>query len=75
MKTLYDEIVEAGIAIDKHESDLYIVDCPKAREILARYPRQERIARGFRSTLDGNLWIDVPFAFEPWWKARRGVTK
>jgi len=31
---LYVDCVAAGLVTDNHESDLYIKDCPKARELL-----------------------------------------
>lgn len=70
--TLYDELLAADLPIDNHESDLYVLDCPKAREILKRHPTQQSNATSFVSNVDGKRWIDVPFAFDPWWLLRAG---
>ena len=68
--TLYDELVERGCRIDNHESDLYVKSTKEALEVIARYPSEKKMARFFRSQLDETLWIDVPFAFLPWWRNR-----
>ncbi len=62
--TLYEELVAAGCEIENHESDLYVVVSEAALSILAGYE--------FRSTLsffasEGRRWVDVPFAFDPFW--------
>lgn len=73
--TLYDEMIAAGIAVDNHESDLYVLDCPKSREILKRYPTQQSNATSFVSNVDSKRWIDIPFAFDPFWIARGGLRR
>lgn len=64
---LYREAVKAGIPTDNHESDLYLLATPFARELVARSGRS---FSQFRSKVDGNVWLDVPFAFSPWWERR-----
>ena len=61
--TLYETLKAAGCEIDSHKSDLYVRDTPKALEILKEYGR-EKDSR-FRSQLDGSIWIDVPFHYDP----------
>lgn len=71
--SLYDEIKAAGIPFANHESDLYFRDCPEAREILARYPTSKTNAQGFINQAPphkGERWLDVPFAYLPWWEKR-----
>jgi len=65
---IYNEAKAAGCRIGHHESDLYIEDSPKAREILKRHKMP---AKTFRS--EGASWLDVPFMYDPFWnkKARR----
>lgn len=65
--TLYREMIEAGVETDSHESDLYVLATPEAREILARHPTEAKNARGFVSAVDKRFWIDIPFAYEPFW--------
>jgi len=68
--TLYDALKEANVPTDSHESDLYFLRTPEALEILKRFPTQGAVAQSFRSCLDGKLWVDVPFAYQPWWDKR-----
>jgi hypothetical protein len=70
--SLYTELVNLlpEHCIDSHESDLYVKDCPEVKTILKKYPMQSRNARPFRSNIDGTIWIDIPFAYEPWWEER-----
>jgi Zn-finger protein len=64
--SLYSECVEAGLELDHHESDLYIKDCPKARELLdSRKIKFET----FRCRFDGAVWLDAPFCYIPFWEA------
>lgn len=69
--TLFQKIVAAGIDFDHHESDLYIENTSVALDILKGFPLNNKNARDFISQTDGEAWIDVPFAYEPWWIKRR----
>lgn len=65
--TLYQKLVAAGCRIDSHESDLYTPDTPEARAIVT--------AEGFHFVTfihqtERTSWLDVAFAYEPWWTAR-----
>lgn len=76
--TLYDELKAAGVALSNHESDLYCESTPQAREILARWPLEKSNARGFINQAPphkGEHWLDIPFAFHPWWQARVNYPK
>lgn len=66
---LYDACVQANLTLDNHESDLYIKDCPKARELLEQYGKSYYV---FNSQVDDQLWLDVPFAYLPFWKKAAG---
>jgi len=68
---LYDELVEADIPTDSHESDLYVLDVPAARKILEKYPTHRKNATRFKDRRDGKIWIDVPFAYAPFWRKKR----
>lgn len=70
MQALFSRIVSAGIRYDSHESDLYLPDTPEVRAILADFPLERGNARPFRSLVDGSPWLDVPFAFMPYWEAK-----
>lgn len=73
MKTLFQSIREAGIPYSSHESDLYIPATPEARAILARFPLNQANATSFTNQAEphrGQRWLDIPFAFDPFWQAR-----
>lgn len=64
--SLYLDILGSGIEFDRHESDLYVRDTKAAREIIAEHGAQF-------STLNdanGDPWLEVPFAFDPFWNSR-----
>lgn len=63
-KSLYELCVEAGLTIDHHESDLYIKDCTAARVLLSTHGQHFEI---FLSEVDGVVWLDVLFAYQPYW--------
>jgi hypothetical protein len=69
-KTLYDSCVAAGLEMDHHESDLYLYDCPEAREILGQYNQK---FEEFIDNIDGEDWLDVPFMYQPFWDAKTKV--
>jgi hypothetical protein len=73
MSSLYKDLVRAGIPTDHHESDLYVLDTSEAREAIKKYGYKFKT---FTSNIDGKRWIDVPFAYEPFWekKGRRHAT-
>ena len=64
--TIYDEMKAAGVEMDSHESDLYVKNTPEAREIVAGYEYKSNVT-GFTSQIDGAHWLDIPFAYDPWW--------
>lgn len=71
MITLYERLMEAECEIDHHESDLYVVATPKAREIVSQYAKEVGHAV-FDSYIgaDGRTWLDCWFLYEPWWERR-----
>ncbi len=71
-ESLYQDIVAAGIPHNSHESDLYFKKTDQSMEILKKYPECEKSARSFVNRLNKEVWIDTPFAFEPWWIERCG---
>lgn len=70
MNTLFDAIKSEGIPHDSHESDLYLPDTPQVRSILDKFPLQKSNATRFRNEVQGGTWIDVPFAYQPFWEAK-----
>lgn len=70
-ETLFGALRAAGIETANHESDLYFPASPEALAILARFPLQKSIAERFINQAPPNVgetWVDVPFAFQPFWE-------
>jgi len=74
MDELYDDLLSAGCELDNHESDLYVKDTPMARDIIGLHQcmGEKRTVNRFKSSLDGSDWLDIPFAYLPWWRRRVG---
>lgn len=70
-ETLFQKVVAAGLEFDSHESDLYIKNSTAAHTILEEFPLNKKNTRTFQSKVDGGLWLDVPFAYEPFWIKRK----
>jgi hypothetical protein len=71
--SLYEELKAAGIETDNHESDLYFPRTKDSEAILKRHPEQNGVVQTFTNQKPphlGEIWFDVPFAFQPWWDAR-----
>ena len=65
-KSFYETVkglVPAGF-IDHHESDLYVRDTPLTRSLVRQFGLNSST---FTSKVDGQRWLDVPFAYEPFW--------
>lgn len=61
--TIWDDCVAARLETDHHESDLYVLDTPEARAIMARHGKP---LAPFRGT-DGRPWLDAAFEYLPFW--------
>lgn len=70
--SLYDKLKSAGQELDHHESDLYVKWTPEADAIIKAHGGPEAAnARSFKNNKDGKRWIDIPFAYAPWWEKRQ----
>ena len=69
--TLYQALKAAGCEIDSHCSDLYVRDTVRARDIIAEFPEHIRELRFFVSPVDNRPWLEIPFAYDPYWNARQ----
>jgi hypothetical protein len=70
--SLYEKLKEAGIKLDSHESDLYFEMSGRAMRIATQFSVEMKAATVFTGT-DGKLWVDVPFAYQPWWEGKVGA--
>jgi hypothetical protein len=69
---LYRAVTSAGLETDHHESDLYVLDTPAARELLRKHGYRAELAGGglgFKGT-DGRRWLDIPFGYMPFWEKK-----
>jgi len=72
-KSLYQKLVETGVEIDFHESDLYVENTTETQKIIGQhrlkndgYPQN---IQHFNGT-DGKRYIEIPFGYEPFWETR-----
>jgi hypothetical protein len=68
--TLYEELTAASCVIDHHASDLYVKCTPKALAIIVDHvllpgSLLQKLPNKFVSNIDGSLWYDIPFAYDP----------
>ena len=63
--SLYTDLIAAGVPISHWQSDLYAPVNDTVKEILSRYPNQSRSV--FKSQIDGKLWYEFPFQYDPFW--------
>lgn len=71
--SIYKRLKAAGCAIENHESDLYVRDSETARRIIREVNAVPSLGKWSTSTFtgsDGHRWIDIPFAYDPWWQKR-----
>jgi hypothetical protein len=68
--SIYRELKALNIPIDHHESDLYAKVTPESKAIIDKYRKTNHIT-SFTSRIDKATWYEIPFAFEPFWEAKR----
>ena len=70
--TLYQKLLAAGCKMGNHESDLYVEATDTARDIIAAAQKEGNPVKpgAFVNQVEGGLWLDLPFCFDPWWEAR-----
>lgn len=64
----YAELLAIGAELDHHESDLYAKYTP---EVMALVKDTGCTFSTFISQIDGKLWLDIPFAYLPFWERRQ----
>jgi len=68
--TIYKECIKRGIPVNNHESDLYIPVTAETAALVKFFDK--RPVSTFVNQVEGGLWYDIAFAFEPWWIKRTG---
>ena len=67
--SIYTELKAINAPIDNHYSDLYVRITNETSKIIEKYGFKNNVTR-FRSNLTGQMWYDIPFAFDPYWEKR-----
>lgn len=67
-RSIHQQLLAAGVELDSHESDLYAKVTPESTRIVEESDHSSSM---FRSEVDGKMWFDLPFAYEPYWRARQ----
>lgn len=65
--TLMQQLQQAGIPVDGYYSDLHFPATEESLRILKQYPHALATAKAFQNKENGELWMDVPFLFDPFW--------
>jgi hypothetical protein len=65
--TLFEAIKNAGIPYSNHESDLYVPANEQTKAILIQYPLEYGNRQAFTNCVEGGIWWDIPFAYQPFW--------
>jgi len=73
---LYKELVEAGVEIDNHESDLYFPKTDASVEVIRRCPLEiKQNITTFRDKETNAIWACAPFAYDPWWERAEKIVE
>lgn len=65
--SLYQQVIAKGIKHDNHESDLYI---PYTEENMRMVKEADWSVSMFTNQVEGGTWLDLPFAYDPFWEAK-----
>lgn len=63
--SLYSKCISQGLKTDHYESDLYIEHSSKAAKLVNQYTQNSIL---FIDNIDNKLWIEVPFAYTPFYE-------
>ena len=69
--SLYTDLKDAGLVTGYHATDLYVLDTPEARTILAAHGKRPDgwSVQAFTDQVTGKRSLDVVFGYEPAWQA------
>ena len=62
-----NEVRKLDVEIDSWSSDLHVPVTTETTELVSRYEYKQNVTT-FNSNIDGSLWYDVPFAYNPFWE-------
>ncbi len=67
--SLYTDLIEAGQPVSNWQSDLYTPVNATTRALLKKHGITT--ATTFKNRVEGGIWYDVPFMFDPFWEERK----
>ena len=70
MKTVYTELLKAGLVTGTHCSDLYAKYCPETKAIAEKHGKTGVLLTVFRNQISGELNYELPFCYDEFWKER-----
>ena len=79
--SFYQMCVDAGATIGNHESDLQVRWSADVQRLIDEYNARSAYRLHVRQFLSqrpgecGQLWIEVPFGYVPWWTEREEAGK
>jgi hypothetical protein len=65
--SLYTDLIEAGVPVSNHYSDLY---CPVNETTRTLLKKHAVTATTFTNQVEGGLWYDVPCMYDPFWEMK-----
>lgn len=70
--TLYQQLVEAGVEISNHYSDMYVKATPESTSIINKFRSDGNLFSSvrFKNNIDGTMWYDIPFLYDPYWEEK-----
>jgi hypothetical protein len=67
-KNIFEAVKRLGIEYDNHCSDLYIPRTAQTLELCKNFGKTGVSAMPFVNQLNGKIWLDIPFAYIPYWE-------
>jgi len=68
LSSLYQALVDAGVEVSNHYSDLYYPVTRQTTEILSQYPDLRRSTTTFINNITQTSYYDTPFQYTPFWE-------
>lgn len=64
--TIYEKMVQAGVKIENHCSDLYVPKNAITDQIVQLFAYCTMVET-FTDNIDRTLWYNIPFCYDPYW--------
>lgn len=64
--SIYEQMVQAGVKVENHCSDMYVPKNAITEQIISTYDFPAMVTV-FRDNIDHELWYCIAFAYDPFW--------